>query len=49
MAEKKRYAVEYVGTYYVDAESEEEAKNMWSNADLGEGERFDITSVRLVA
>jgi hypothetical protein len=45
---QQRYAVEFTGTYYVVAESEDEAKQKWENADFGAGENLDITEIRIV-
>lgn len=43
-----KYAVDFIGTYYVEADTEEEAVNEWTNADFGEGERLEINETRTV-
>lgn len=47
--EGKPFAVDFVGTFYVDAANEEEAREKWENADFGEGERLEINEIRRVA
>jgi len=43
-----RFAVDFTGTYYVEAKNEGDAKVAWENADFGEGERLEISEVRRV-
>ena len=43
----KRYAVDFTGTFYVQAESEEDAKAKWEDEDFGAGENLDIDEIRI--
>jgi len=42
----KEYTIEFTGLFKVQARSEEEAKEKFSDADFGVGEDLDITDIR---
>jgi len=42
----KYYAVEFSGVYRVYANSPQDAKEKWCDANFGEGEDLDITEIR---
>ena len=46
---KTRYALDMTSTYYVYANSEEEARQMWADTNFGEAENLDITEVRIAS
>ena len=42
----KEFTIEFTGLFKVQAQSEEEAREKWSDADFGDGEDLDIIDIR---
>ncbi|MBE3144543.1 MAG: hypothetical protein IMZ61_11560 [Planctomycetes bacterium] len=46
---QKRYAIDFTGTLYLVADSEEDAKKKWEDTDFGHAENLDVTEIRIAS